>query len=125
MSKYRTEYIYRRLYGAPHHEWRIIGAAGAMHLHATEPREPESQERPHGGLEVHHRHPPEYRKHDAPDFDECHILKTPCWCDGSSLALDDYLPYFRGTKTDHEFIFKKLESDYEAHFVNVEEEVSA
>lgn len=98
----------------------IVGTDGAIDFHCSYPM---SQNAIAGGLEVHYRRRPTYMKARPADFEQCHILGGPCWCDGTSLyATERLMPLFvdyvvkaRGPE-DEECWWKTLESEYRRRF---------
>jgi len=67
------------------HSFNFIGADGAISLNISGPHVYGGQDNWSAGLEEHRRAPNEHRRADPPSHDECHVLKCPCWHDGSSL----------------------------------------
>ena len=52
---------------------------------------------------------------NPPSHDECHILKSPCWHDGTSLyAEEHYVPLLKFG--DHIAIFSSMVSDAKEQF---------
>jgi len=47
-------------------------------------------EKPSGGIELHYQIPPDYMDDQAPSHQDCWLLNSPCWHDGSSLAIEPY-----------------------------------
>ncbi len=89
----------------------IIGPKGAIDFRVTSytPEIPTA-----AGLEIHRRSPSEYQKDYAPSFDECHILKCPCWHDGTTLYAEDHLlPLWRECVDSPSDMFKILLKEME------------
>lgn len=119
--KYRKEYKMNWPYGGnkPHHTWSIIGRHGAKHLDISG-YELNGILNFSGGLETHWRNPPEYMANDAPSQDKCWLLGQPCWHDGTSSYVSDYIiPMIEHslrsdaglTSYDHDRIFTLLERE--------------
>jgi hypothetical protein len=119
--KYKNEYAYkRRPDGYPEHVWTCIGRKGAMHFHVTdmgEEWEQKGNDRYSGGLETHHRQPPDYMDDQAPGTEDCWLLHGACWHDGTSLyAHERLIPYWLVAPHYHERMFRMLEHEYEERF---------
>jgi len=114
-TRIRTKYTYDKGHGYPRHTWEAIGGLIAMHLHITdlgEQHEAKYGKRYDGGLEIHYRQPPEYRRLDAPDHDDCWLLHAPCWHDGSSLIVDEeWLPTWLAAPNDIDRMLELLAAD--------------
>lgn len=66
-----------------------------------------------GGVEVHSPKP--LYGEDEPDFEDCHVLRGKCWCDGSSLSYrEKFLPMIQ--KGDSEGVLRALANWYHSHF---------
>lgn len=119
--KHRFKYEYVPSSGRPRHTWSVVGAKGGIHLTINDNGESASHQwdRYSGGLEVHWRTPPEYKKDDAPDHDNCWLLNGPCWRDGSSLeASERWIPFWIAGKhlpadEQHARMFGLLSAEYE------------
>jgi|SRR5581483_1880112 len=73
--------------------WILVGREGAVDFHVSHER-PEIAHLglgPIGGIEEHHRTPPDYMQADKPSHDHCWILNGKCWHDGSSLYASEVL----------------------------------
>lgn len=91
------------------HSYDVIGARGAASFNVSGPYVHDGRENWTAGLEFHHRSPPEYMRDLPPSHDKCHVLKAPCWHDGTSLyAQEVYLPVF--LRGDDAAIFRMLAS---------------
>lgn len=113
MSKFRCEYTYTKRYSSPNHQWVLVGARGAIHLHISGPHRFDGEESFSAGLEMHYRQPPDYMANSAPSHDECQILKCPCWHDGTSLyAQERFLPRWLSDPNNHDAMFAALEREY-------------
>ncbi len=121
---YRYKYTYERRFGSPLHIWSAVGAKGGIHLHITDHDAEHEQKygvRYSGGVEEHRRSPPDYKRTDAPDHDECWLLKCPCWCDGSSLyATETALPFWLVEPHNHDRMFDWLKAEMDARFEGIE-----
>lgn len=123
MSKYRCTYEYTVRHGWPFHVWTLVGARGGIHLHISDRGEKDEYGRYSGGIEIHHRSPPEYMQDQPPSHDECHVLKAPCWHDGSSLqASERWIPAWLADPHDHDRMFRLLAVDADHHFKHEESE---
>lgn len=120
-GKYRcTMRVYDR-FGDWAASYEVIGAKGAVHYHVSRWKGSDGIISYSSGLEYHYRSPPDYMQDKPPSHDECHLLKSPCWHDGTSLyASEVYEPLFR--MSQHESIFWQLERDAENAFNPVIEE---
>ena len=102
-----------------HHRWELVGPAGGVHFSASmfsELRDPIC------GLEFHHSARAGYRQDEAPDHLECHLLKEPCWHDGTSFyASKTIWPMIKPLlqNGDHEAVFRFLEREYERRFARL------
>lgn len=114
--EFRFKYEYSKSYGSKAtHIWSIIGKHGAMHLHINNYSYSENLEKDtySGGLETHYRSPPDYMANDAPSSDNCWLLKSPCWHDGTSLYVEEHLiPFWLQSPHDHDRMFDKLKENY-------------
>ena len=122
MPQFRTKYEYTRPFGHGRHDWFVIGARGAIHLHISEPSDAKYD--CVAGLEFHYRSPPDYMEDQAPSHDVCWVLKCPCWHDGTSLyARETLWPLIEGwlRTGDHEVIFRCLEAEADRIFGDAEE----
>jgi len=119
-GKYRCKMnIYER-FGAWAASYEAIGAKGAVHYHVSRHMDSEGNISYTSGLEYHFRSPPAYMQDSPPSHDECHLLKAPCWHDGTSLyASEVYEPLF--LRSQHESIFRQLEHDAERTFGTIAE----
>lgn len=116
MAEFKCEYTYSKPYGSEKHCWVCIGRHGAMHFHAYGPFLHLDSEWS-GGLETHYREPPDYMTNDAPTHDHCHILKTPCWHDGtSSYAREQLIPDWLADRHNHDAVFDMLKREYRKTF---------
>lgn len=124
MPQFRSKYQYTRPYSSGRHDWIVVGARGAIHLHISEPPNGDPQYSYSAGLETHYRSPPDYMADQAPSHDECWVLHCPCWHDGTSLyAQERYLPIWMADRHDHEGMFRRLEREYAERFPRVCEPV--
>lgn len=120
MATYKKEYKMTYPYGdKPHHCWSIVGRHGAVHLHISS-YELNGAVYFSGGLEFHHRAPPDYMRDDCPSHNKCWLLEQPCWHDRTSLYVSEkIIPMIehalrsdRGMdEADHRTIFSVLESE--------------
>jgi hypothetical protein len=117
---YRYEYRLSSRFGHWRHSYSLIGRWGGLEFHVTDLGESAlsyTSERLSSGLEVHHREPPEYMASDPPSHDECWLLKSPCWHDGTSLyARETLLPMFDGVS--HEKMFSRLAHEADDRFAD-------
>ena len=75
-----------------------------------------------GGLETHYRSPPDYMGNSAPSHDHCHILKSPCWHDGTSrYASERLIPEWLADRHNHDAIFEMLKREYRKKFNGAEQ----
>jgi hypothetical protein len=119
--KLQVKYELTIRFGDKCHIWSVVGAAGGLHLHITEPKE-DSQRRPHGGFEIHRRKP--YGdSHDAPTHKDCWLVGGPCWHDGSSLWADEYwIPRWKNDPQDHDGMFERLRVEYANQFMRTDDQ---
>lgn len=109
---YRCQYIYSRPFGWPVHVWELVGSAGGLHLHIRDTEGVGDCDRYIGGIEVHYRSPPDYMRDQPPSHDECHVLKAPCWHDGSSMqATDIWIPMWESVGHDNDRMFELLSAE--------------
>ena len=118
--RYRCKYEYQHQFGKPFHTWSLVGARGGVHLHITdygEDHERQYGDRYQGGIEIHYRTPPDYMRDEPPSHDECWLLHTPCWHDGSSPQVSErWIPFWRTAEHDHDRMFAMLAVDADHHF---------
>ena len=70
-----------------------------------------------GGLEIHYRIPPHYMFQKPPSHDNCWLLKSPCWHDGTSLAVEElWIPLWRNGETSHDLMFSELATQADEYF---------
>ena len=113
--------IDRRGNGSLTHTWFLQGEQGAVHVWAT--AAPESNLFSHyhyGGIEVHHKTPPDYMEDREPSHERCWILDAPCWHDGSSLQFEEAVaPALPASDLmgpdDHRLVLQTLKSWYKSH----------
>lgn len=119
MADYRHhKYEWTKPYGTARHQWSLVGPKGGIHFHISFYEGDEN--RPSAGLEVHWFSPPLYMRDRAPSHLDCHLLKAPCWHDGTSLyAVEHVWPAIRGywRTGEHEKIFEVLEREADMRFV--------
>ena len=117
MSKYRLEYRYSKPFDTPTHLWTIIGRDGGLSLriveHARRAGDPEYS----GGLEIHRRVPAD-GDDSAPGFDQCWLLKCPCWHDGTSLYVTESLipRWIQSCDRDNDKMFDLMRQEYAQRF---------
>lgn len=114
--KWRAKYEYNVPYRSPKHCWSIVGPNGGMHLDITDRGEEYAAKfgkQYTGGISIHYRRPPKYMADHAPSQDQCWLLYAPCWHDGSSLALEWWIPFWESAPHDHDRMFQALISDAE------------
>lgn len=117
MSKFRCEYVYCRPYETVVHAWKLIGAAGGLHLHISDREEELIFGRYSGNLEFHYRAPPNHLKTYAPNDDRCWLLGCPCWHDGTSVYASDFLiPFWLVEPNNHDRMFISLAHEYTKKF---------
>lgn len=95
------------------HKWSVVGKDGGVHVWATDNRDkyPNGYEFEglYGGIECHRRKPADYQEGREADFDNCWLLRGPCWCDGSSLQFEE--------ECKNDYYVDAMESgDYEPFF---------
>ena len=116
--QYRYHYEQRLWAGSWRCSYNIVGARGALSLNISGPHVYDGRENWSAGLETHWRAPPDYMRNDPPSQDECHILKCPCWHDGTSLyAQEVYLPMALAGR--HEDIFRRMVAEADERFAIV------
>jgi len=97
-KRYRYKYVMEPRFEHLEHQYQLIGQGGGVHLHITEYSKDfakEYKKKYTGGIECHFRNPPEYMENTPPTYDDCFLLKAPCWHDGSSLFVEEQIiPYF-------------------------------
>ena len=126
--KYKYKYEYSYSFGQyPLHIWSCVGSKGAIHVHITDYGEEHALkygEQYAGGIEFHYRHPPDYMD-TAPTRNNCWLLNSPCWHDGSSLQASEYwIPQWELDPHNHEAMFNLIERRMEQKFTsNPEQEV--
>lgn len=76
--------------------YELIARDGGLHLHVST-YAIDGKTEYSAGLEMHSRTPPA-GANIPPSFDECWLLKAPCWHEGTSVyAMDHFLPiHLRG-----------------------------
>jgi len=122
MSEFRCEYTYSKPHNHERHCWVCIGRHGAMQFHVAGPYTYEGANEWGGGLETHYRSPPDYMANNAPSHDQCHILKSPCWHDGTSLyARERLIPEWLADRHNHDAIFEMLKREYRKTFNGAEQ----
>lgn len=101
----------------------VVGKHGAVH-HWHEQASDWSQqhfgEKYFGGLEVHHRHRPDWGS-EEPCRTDCWILNGPCWHAGSSLYADEVtIPCWERCQAmgDMEPFWRRLEIEYHDRLSN-------
>lgn len=105
--RYRIKYSVFPRFGELNYQYEVIGAKGAVHLHLSQYKDGHWT----GGVEYHHRTPPEHMADLPPSHADCPFLNSNCWHDGSSLyAIEHYAPMHRDGDTDA--IFRNLLVDY-------------
>jgi hypothetical protein len=93
--RFRAKYTAQLVCGSWRHSFDFVGAEGAISLNISGPHVYDGRENWSAGLEIHRRAPAYYQQDEPPSHDECHVLKCPCWHDGSSTyAQDEFLPIF-------------------------------
>lgn len=126
-NKYRSKYEYSVNCGQPFHQWSVIGADGGLHLNIRDlgtEHEKKYRQRYSGGLEIHWRRPPDHMRDEPPSYDECWLLKCPCWTDGSSLQASEFwIPEWLAFQGDQDAMFELLESNMIIRFGEVDEVV--
>jgi len=116
MERYRCTYEYTTRLGYAYHVWTLVGAKGGLHLHINDRGKDDKYGRYSGGIEIHYRTPPEYMSNQPPSQD-CHVLKAPCWHDGSSLqATERWIPIWQSHPHDHDAMFRSLSVEADHHF---------
>ena len=109
MPKYKMKYIYENPHGSPYHTWTAVGAKGGIHVYVVDNGEGARGGRYSGAHEAHYRSPPPSMADDAPDHEECWLLKCPCWHDGGSEYVPKHwIPNWLSDRHDHERMFKML-----------------
>lgn len=117
-ERYNVQYRVFDRFGEWNFQYELVGRHGAIHLHASA-CEYNNERNYAAGLEYHYRVPPKYMNKKPASHDHCHLLKVPCWHDGtSSYAVDHYLPLVK--KQMHEFIFLSLARDADKAFEEFE-----
>jgi len=107
--KITCKYEYAMTCGKPVHTWSAVFGLGGVHLHIHDSGKNAKYGRYHGGIEIHRRTPPEHCRFDAPDHDNCWLIKGPCWHDGSSLQVDEFwLPFWLTSPHDHDRMFAAI-----------------
>lgn len=117
---YRYSLTTKLFAGAWRMSYDVIGAAGAVSLNVSGPHHYGGEDHYSAGLECHWRSPPAYMCDRPPSHDECHVLKCPCWHDGTSLyAQERFLPLvLRG---EHEVVFALLAAEADDRLVEKSE----
>ncbi len=121
----RFRYSYRALLfsGTWRHSFDLVGADGALSLNVSGPHRYNDQDNWSAGLEIHRRAPADYQRNDPPSHDDCHVLKAPCWHDGTSLyAQERFLPVFLAGDIDRLIVM--LSHEAEERFPAIDPEVS-
>ena len=115
--QFNSKYTYEVRFGSPVHVWSTVTEKGGMHLHISDHGAEHAKkygEQYSGGIEMHWRSPPDYMQGQPPSHDDCDLLHTPCWHDGSSLQVTDtWIPRWRASPDDHDRMFRLLESELE------------
>jgi hypothetical protein len=115
---YRCEYRYTPIiYGTLTHNWMLIGRWGGLNLRIEEYTNRITLDRASGGLEIHYRIPPSYMCNKPPSYDDCWLLKCPCWHDGTSLSVEEvWIPFWDYGATSHKKMFARLETQANEYF---------
>jgi len=103
--KYICKYEYRRQHGSANHLWSLVGEKGGVHLsiHAHD------NGKYYGGIETHFRVPPKYLADQPPTHEDCWLLHSVCWHDGSSnQAEEKWIPLWKAFGCDHDTMFEEL-----------------
>jgi hypothetical protein len=111
--------------------WIVVGERGAVDFHCSHlsvaKRIAESTGMlpwRSGGVEYHHRTPPDYMSDKDASHELCWILGGKCWHDGSSLwASEHWIPLLE--RSGEEAVWAELERTYARHFPVVEVSVGA
>lgn len=105
-SNWRYSLTINLFAGTWHYAFDAIGARGAVSLNISGPHIYGGGENWSAGLEFHSRTP--RGSECAPSHDVCHVLKAPCWHDGTSLgAQERYLPLFLQGKQSYDYLFRR------------------
>lgn len=89
--------------------YQIVGRHGGVHLHIS--HWGDNPDDYTAGLEYHYRVPPDYMATKPPSHNQCFLLESPCWHDGTSMyAMDHYLPMHRSGNCK-ESIFLSMVND--------------
>lgn len=106
--KYRYAYRVTFFAGQWQHSYELVGAKGGLSLGISGPHVYDGMDHWGAGLETHSRTP--LYGDEAPNHDECWLLKCPCWHDGTSLyAQEVYLPL--ALAGAHDRIFRLMVRD--------------
>ena len=102
----RARYSLSEEFGQWRHTWSVKDDAIGIHLSITVPT---GDHDAYGGFEIHHRSAPNYMKGEAPSHDNCWLLNSPCWHDGSSTyAREFWIPKWEQSPNDHESMLSML-----------------
>jgi len=114
--RWRCKYTYTNRFGRPDHSYEVVGAKGGLHLHITDYRGQASAGIEFSaGLELHSRTP--LWEDVPPSFDECWLLKCPCWHDGTTMCAEEYfLPLWKSLGNNHEAMFTHLRAEADRRF---------
>lgn len=113
-EQYRCKIEFYERFGAWGAMFILVHAKGALHYHVSS-YESDGVVNYSSGLECHYRTPPDYMANRPPSHDVCHILKCPCWHDGTSLyASEKYEPMF--IRGDYNGIIQQLKYDADNYF---------
>lgn len=114
--KYRFKYqLAPGIGGGVIHDWSAIGSLVGINVHFSDYRNDAAMRKVMegnlltGGIEFHHRSPPDYMKDEAPSHDHCWLLQCPCWHDGSSMSATDFwIPFWLENEHDHQRMFDEI-----------------
>lgn len=115
------KYTYTNRFGSPSHNWEFVGPTGALNFRVTLTPGYDAS----CGLEFHHTVCCKHSPNTAPDHVNCPLTGGRCWHDGTSLYASEHVwPMVKGYLQlgEHEFIFRRLEGEYDSHFKQYEKD---
>lgn len=103
------------------HNWVVHCVEGAVELNVQLHKEGKYD--PACGLEFHSRTPV---RNEAPAHVDCHVLKCPCWHDGTSMYAttlwEDYGLRRLCENGQHDAILSQLEIEIERHWRKIDDD---
>lgn len=126
--EYRYEVTEQDENGTPlrtkRHDWVLVGPEGAVNIWAVENCDELRSllgRDFYGGVEIHHRVTPRYRRGEDPDHTDCELLGGVCWHNGSSLYFQRSIAPFLsrngpGSEMSKSLVYSNLLMFYKENF---------